>query len=621
MPSKSSIDSSNPLVEQFSSLCNDSTTAPDVFDFLESNVDASAIDVFEVVKFDLSKRHESMERLRVEEYLERLPVLDQDQELRSQIIVCDLQLSMSSDEVELSTQIDSYLQRFPEVVEIASESGNASSAETTKHFGSADVGEDDETVVRTPQDEPEAGEATVCGDAVDASQAWPRQQLLWNLQKQAKPSANIDQSIISISECPLFASLPTTIANRIDKKLESLSFKADEFLMRQGDPGNSLMMIANGIVEVSATDENGVDHFIARAGRGEVMGEMALLTDELRSANVAAVSDVDALVLSADTFHELAHEFPLLSVVLTQLVAQRLGGLGRDVLAGKVLGGHRISRRLGRGGMAVVYEANDEMSSDRVALKMMSHRLVYDHKALELFQREADIIEGFDHDNIVKMQGRFEAFHTYFIVMQFCDGLALEEVLKEHGTLSEDEFRKIFGQIALALSYAHQRHVIHRDIKPANIMLNRNGVVNLMDFGLAKPVEDGDSTQREAVVGTIRYMAPEQLNGAKPTPMMDYFALGCTAHKLLNGGPLFTESTREGMRRRHSKGEVPSLGALCPELSADTAEVFENVFRHDPEKRTLDLKRMATWAAPVKASWLADHEDRAQPEQERTRML
>ena len=597
MASQSSIDSSNSLVDQFSSLFGNSTSPPDVFDFLKSNADAPVIDVFEVVKFDLQHRHQSNEPLRVEEYLKRLPILDQDAELRSQIIVLDMQSTLESGQTELSTQINSYLSRFPdvkEVIKIATKSGYARSTEATKHFGSASIGAEDETIVRAPAEADDAeAEATVCVDASEMSQAWPQQQLLWNLQKRANPSTpNIDQSILSISECPLFQSLPKPISKRIDEKLDTLSFDAGARLMQQGDPGNSLMMIANGIVEVSATDENGEEHFIARAGRGEVMGEMALLTEEPRSANVVAISDVEVLVLSADTFHEVAHEFPSLSVVLTQLVAQRLGGIGRDVLAGKVLGGYRISRRLGRGGMAVVYEANEELSTERVALKMMSHRLVYDQKALQLFQREADIIEEFDHNNIVGMEGRFEAFHTYFIVMQFCDGLALEEVLKEHGTLSEDEFRKIFGQIASALSYAHERHVIHRDIKPANIMLNRNGAVKLMDFGLAKPVEDDDTTQREAVVGTIRYMAPEQLSGAKPSPKMDYFALGCTAYKLLTGAPLFAETTREGMRRRHAKGEVPSLGVLCPDLSSDTAEVFENVFRHEPDERTLALERL-----------------------------
>src|SRR5690606_14782212 len=128
-------------------------------------------------------------------------------------------------------------------------------------------------------------------------------------------------------------------------------------------------------------------------------------------------------------------------------VATRLGGMVRDVLAGKTLEGYRFERQLGQGGMSVVYQATEAASNRSVALKMMSHRLVYDTIALQRFQREAGLIEQLQHENIVQMLGRFRAFHTYFIVMEYCDGQSLDAVLRNRRGLKEPEIRKILGQV------------------------------------------------------------------------------------------------------------------------------------------------------------------------------
>ncbi|MBM81465.1 MAG: hypothetical protein CMJ78_12860 [Planctomycetaceae bacterium] len=605
MSAESSIQPSS-IVHEFVSLCEEGTSTPDVFDFAQRQPQATPQQLAAIVMCDVRSRHMRGKPIRVEEYLTRISSLNEERDLRSQVIVYDLQLAIQHQRFSENSSIDSYLSRFPDVEEVASlvnQSRPAPSDEVARHFGSPSASSLDETVIKPRGDDDL--EATVCADPGEYSQTWPQQELVLEFLRSSTNGGEV--SLISIGECPLFRSLPKFICERIDEQLKAVHFQPGDHLMEQAGPGNSLMMISSGVVEISAEDEHGVHHFIARAGRGEVIGEMALLADEPRSANVVAVSPVEVKVLAAETFHRLAREFPSLSVVLTQLVAQRLGGLGRDVLAGKILGGYRIKRRLGRGGMAIVYEANAIDNDDRVALKMMNHRLVYDEKALKLFQTEADIIEAFNHPNIVGMQSRFEAFHTYFIVMQFCDGFSLEEILKKHGPISEDEFRKIIGQTASALAYAHERGVIHRDIKPANVMLNRDGSIRLMDFGLAKPVEDADRSKRtEAVVGTIRYMPPEQLDGAQPTREIDYFALGCTAYKLLTGKPLYAESTREGMRRRHEKDELPGLGELVPDLSPETAAPFENIFRHDPKQRKLDLLALAEWAAPLTPAWLSE---------------
>ena len=356
-----------------------------------------------------------------------------------------------------------------------------------------------------------------------------------------------------------------------------------------------------GTVDIVVTDERGVQYEIDRSGPGDILGEMALLTEEPRSASIIARESVRVLVLAAQTFHEYATRNPEISHVLTQLFAKRLGGNRRDVLAGKTLDHYRIIRRLGKGGMAVVYEGIDQDSGRCVALKMLSHRLVFDKPSLAWFQREADIIEGFEHANIVKMFGRFRAFHSYFIVMEFCDGITMERLVRLNGPMNLDDFRKAFGQLAAAVQYAHERDVIHRDIKPVNLMLNFDGMLKLMDFGLAMPLHTA-STDRPVeweIVGTPRYMAPEQLEGRELTEAADYFALGCTAYKLLTGDSLFTESNVVKLRDIHHHWKVPDFTTQRSDFSHDICELLRGCLQRNPGKRTCDLARYAAWAAPL----------------------
>ncbi len=345
-----------------------------------------------------------------------------------------------------------------------------------------------------------------------------------------------------------FSRLPLSLIAEIEQELEPRAFDPREPLMRQGAPGDGLFLITDGLVEIQAADAAGVPHVVAVAGAGDVVGEMALVTDEPRTADVVAVGRVTAQFLPLTRFDDLAVRYPVISRVLTQLLADRLGQVDHDVLAGKTLGNYRILRRLGRGGMAIVYQAEQLQTGERVALKMMSHRLVFDSRALALFRREAQIVESFDHPNIVRMRGRFRAFRSYFIVMEYCDGVSLEHIVQHRGALPLVDVRPIVGQLAAALAYAHAHDVVHRDVKPSNAMLTRHGRVKLTDFGLANPI---DSDVKGMVAGTPRYIAPEQLRGERTGTAADLFSLGCTAWRLLTG--------------------------------------------HDPNDRTVDLAKIATW--------------------------
>src|SRR5690606_6512793 len=215
-----------------------------------------------------------------------------------------------------------------------------------------------------------------------------------------------------VGQCRIFSALPARVIDAVVGRLYQEEFAEGSTLLRQGESGDCLMLIDDGNVEVRMHLDDGSTHRLAILGPRDIVGEMALLTREPRTADVVAIHPLRVLVLPAKAFDEVADLHPEIRVVLTDLLAERLGQASVDGLGEKLLEGYRIEHCLGRGGMAVVYAA-DSREGKRVALKMMSHRLVYDSDALRRFQREADIAESFKHARIARVHGRFEAYRTY----------------------------------------------------------------------------------------------------------------------------------------------------------------------------------------------------------------
>jgi hypothetical protein len=395
-----------------------------------------------------------------------------------------------------------------------------------------------------------------------------------------------------------FSELRSSLLREIESSMTERRFATGEPLMRQGDPGDCLMVIQNGHVEVSVVPD-GERHVLKRSGAGEVFGEMALLTREPRTASVVALEPVTALVLAVDDFHRLARREPALAEVLSRLTAQRLGGGTHDALSGKAFHGYTIRKRLGRGGMAVVYEADEEGTGRRVALKMMSHRFAFHEAAKRRFQQEADLIASFEHPNIARMFGRFEAFHTFFIVMELCDGASLDRILDRRGRLDADDSRRILGQLASALAYAHGRDVVHRDVKPSNVMVNRDGVVKLMDFGLARPLLEGRGDTGGTLAGTPPYLAPEQLAEEPFGTAADVFSLGALAWEMVTGKTLFAAKDFATLRKEHDAWKVPDPAAALPGGDPDLVDFLSASLDRDPRRRPESLDRVIAWAAPV----------------------
>ena len=234
----------------------------------------------------------------------------------------------------------------------------------------------------------------------------------------------------------------------------------------------------------------------------------------------------------------------------------------------------------------------------------MSHRLLYDPVAMARFQREAEIIESIDHPNIARFYGRFEAFRTSFMIMEYYEGITIGEAMLHCGRLPEATARKILGQVACAVAHAHDAGIIHRDIKPSNIMATRDGSVKLIDFGLAGRL-DAEPLAR-SLVGTPRYMAPEQMTGDPVGKSTDLFALGHVAFEMVSGRQLFQSNDFWSLSKELRSWQPPDLQQALPGISAEYLQVIEGVLRRDPADREMDFNLVRSWAAPIDVDSLED---------------
>ena len=397
-----------------------------------------------------------------------------------------------------------------------------------------------------------------------------------------------------------FAGLAPHVLRELAEAMVECRFAQDETFIRQGDPGDALMLIREGEAVARIHRRKASTRGIAYFGPGDVVGEMALLIGEPRSTDVVALTDIAALALPADAFERLAVRHPQLGVVLTALVARRLGEHSLDGLAGKRIDGrYDIVRAIGRGGMAVVYEAEDTTTGERVALKMMSHRLIYDPAALRRFEREADVLGDLEHPNIARMLGRLAAYRTYFIVLEYCRGPTLEQLIDTSGPVPEPRCRRLVGQLAGALRYLHSRDVLHRDLKPSNVIVGDDDVVKVTDFGLARhtdPAHDTKVTAEAAVLGTPLYLAPELFGGAEHTRESDLYALGCTILHALLGRTPFDCSRIGELIRRKATYTVPPAHELGPGIGDDLHAFLRAALALEPEERRVDLARLERWS-------------------------
>jgi beta-lactam-binding protein with PASTA domain/predicted Ser/Thr protein kinase len=250
-------------------------------------------------------------------------------------------------------------------------------------------------------------------------------------------------------------------------------------------------------------------------------------------------------------------------------------------------GRYRVLKRIGSGGMAEVYCAEDQQLGRRVALKLLHRRFADDEQFVERFRREASSAAGLSHPNIVGIFDRGEWDGTYYIAMEVVEGRTLKDIVRERGAAPPEAAADITLQILRAARFAHKRGIVHRDIKPHNVLIDNEGRVRVTDFGIAR-AGVSDMTETGSVMGTAQYLSPEQAQGKPVDARSDLYSTGIVLYELLTGRvPFDAESPVSVALMQVSEPPVPPM-EVNPEVPPALDAVTLRAMEKDPGRRYQD---------------------------------
>jgi serine/threonine protein kinase len=353
------------------------------------------------------------------------------------------------------------------------------------------------------------------------------------------------------------------------------------------------------------------------------------MPSQLSGESFIAVVQKSGLV-EADRLQRLVEEFrsqqandPSADALADYLVAQQVltPWQAEKLLQGKhkgyFLGKYRLLSLLGRGGMSHVYLGEHVLMRRRCAIKVLPAKRVNDSSYLRRFIREAEAVAKLDHPNIVRA---YDIDHQtdrdneiHFLVMEYVEGTSLQDLVASRGPQPFLDAVDWVRQAAQGLAYAHQMGLVHRDIKPGNLLLDRQGVVKILDLGLARFFDenraDSDALtiqHDERVLGTADYLAPEQaLDSHRVDARADIYSLGCTLYFLLSGHPPFTEGTLAQRLMAHQQKEPPPIEGERPDIPAELAQILRKMMAKQPEERY----STAAEVADLLLKWLSANSD------------
>ena len=269
-----------------------------------------------------------------------------------------------------------------------------------------------------------------------------------------------------------------------------------------------------------------------------------------------------------------------------------MGGSAQGTL---LAGRYRAVRQLGQGGMGSVWLAEDTQLDNRpVALKLLPSILVSNKRAYAQLKAEALVSLKLSHPNIVTLRAFEENSGNPFLVMDYIEGQTLDDYLAEKGTLTEEETLTLLKPIAAALDYAHGQGVVHRDVKPANVMIQKDGTPFILDFGIAREIQETVTrVTGKLSSGTLLYMSPEQLMGEKPTPVQDIYSFSAMVYECLKGEPPFARGAIEDQIKNKLPEPLPGGIGIAPSVMAGLSK--------KPEDRPQNCADVLAGGVPQKA--------------------
>src|SRR5258708_22297160 len=327
-------------------------------------------------------------------------------------------------------------------------------------------------------------------------------------------------------------------------------------------------------------------------------GERAAFLDEACQGDEGLRREVESLL----TFHERSENFielPAFEVAPELVTNSRTGAL-----VGKVIGHYLIESLIGVGGMGEVYLARDERLGRKAALKLLPDSLTIDERKLSRFKNEARSASALNHPNILTVYEIGAEGNRQFIATEFIEGITLRASLAS-GRMNPHAALEIAVQVASALAAAHEAGVVHCDIKPENVMLRPDGYVKVLDFGIAKLIEQkvasddrtGETTavlqtRQGFVLGTARYMSPEQARGQKVGARSDIWSLGVVIYEMIAGNPPFRGETPSDCIASILTTEPPPLSGVLPDVPLKLESILQKALRKNSDERYQTTKEM-----------------------------
>lgn len=249
---------------------------------------------------------------------------------------------------------------------------------------------------------------------------------------------------------------------------------------------------------------------------------------------------------------------------------------------------YKLVKKLGEGGMGTVYLADDIMLERKVAIKVLNPLLTKDSHFTERFRNEAKVQASLIHPNIVALYNYFREGDNYCMVMEYVEGVTLKQLITDTGPQPEQKVIWILNQTLEAVGYAHKKGIIHRDIKPSNILITDENSVKILDFGIAKILQDKGLTKTGTKLGTVYYMSPEQIKAVRDIDhLTDIYSIGVTLYEMLSGRIPFnvdTDSDFEIMNEIVS-GEIKDPREIYPHISSWLVDILFAAVEKDRDKR------------------------------------
>jgi serine/threonine protein kinase len=254
---------------------------------------------------------------------------------------------------------------------------------------------------------------------------------------------------------------------------------------------------------------------------------------------------------------------------------------------GAKFAGYEIENVVGLGGIGILYRARQLRLDRPVALKLVESDLARDPVVRERLRREARMVASLDHPNVVPLYEAGEENGTVYIVTRWVEGTELGTVIHDGGPMDPARAARTAAQLAAALELAHEKGLVHRDVKPSNVILTSEDHVYLTDFGLAKRAETAAGlTAADQMLGTVDYVAPEQIEGSEPDARSDMYSLGCVLFEMLVGEPPFADQ-KGGMAKMWAQvnAEPPSVGERRSDVPPALEEVVRRAIAKAPDPR------------------------------------